>query len=143
MSAHQSYATVFDGIGLYLERAGADDVLVNEIDGGFLVGFMAHGEQRVVTFDAADMARLQSDAPHQEAGGWTGLNGRPASLRVRLQGLGRYLDERGAAAVLAQERPQGFSTEFTGLPRGQGTAVGPARLYETLDDHQLRALSSS
>src|SRR5438270_9168520 len=113
MSAHQSYATVLDGIGLYLERADADDVLVNEIDGGFLLGFMAHGEQRVVTLVAADMVRLQSDALRHEAGGWNGLNGRRASLRLRLQCLGRYLDERGAAAILAQERPHGFSTEFT------------------------------
>ena len=143
MSAHQSYTAALDAIGLYLDRADAGDVFVNEIDGGFLVGFVVDGEQRVVTFDAADMVRLQSDALRQEAGGWTGLPGRRASVRVRLQCLGRYLDERGAAAILAQERPHGFSTEFTGLPRGQGAAVGPARLYETLDDHQLRALSGS
>jgi len=143
MSAHRSFATMLDAIGLYLERADAGDVLVNEIDGGFLVGFMADGEQRVVTFDATDMVRLQSDASRQEAGGWTGLPGRRASVRVRLQCLGRYLDARGAAAILAQERAHGFSTEFTGLPHGPGAAAGLARLYETLDDHHLRSLSGA
>jgi hypothetical protein len=143
MSAQRSYASVLDGIGLYLERADAGDVLVNEIDGGFLVGFMAHGEQHVVTFDATDMVRLQSDALQQEADGWTRLPGRRASVRVRLQCLGRYLDARGAAAILAQERTHGFSTEFTGLPHGPGAAVGLARLYETLDDHHLRSLSGA
>ena len=143
MSAQRSYASVLDGIGLYLEGADADDVLINEIDGGFLVGFMADGEQRVVTFDATDMACLQSDASRQETGGWTGLPGRRASVRVRLQCLGRYLDARGAAAILAQERTHGFSTEFTGLPHGPGAAAGLARLYETLDDHHLRSLSGA
>jgi hypothetical protein len=143
MSAQQSYARVLDAIGLYLERANAGDVLVNEINGGFLLSFVADGEQRVVTFDALEMGRLQSDAVRHQVGKWTGPPGRRASLRVRLQGLGRYLDERGAAAILAQERAHGFSTEFTGLPHGHGDAVGPARLYETLDDRRLRALSGS
>ena len=143
MSAHQSYATALDAIGLYLERANAGDVLVNEINGGFLVGYVADGEQRVVTFDATEMGRLQSDAARHQAGEGTGLPAGRASLRVRLQGLGRYLDERGAAAILAQERAHGFSTEFTGLQRGHGDGVGLARLYETLDDHQLHARSGS
>src|SRR5437763_10393135 len=112
MSAHRSFATMLDAIGLYLERADAGDVLVNEIDGGFLVGFMADGVQRVVTFDAMDMVRLQSDALRQEAGGWTGLPGRRASVRVRLQCLGRYLDARGAAASLAPAGTRGVPTAF-------------------------------
>src|SRR2546421_3972104 len=114
MSAQRSYASVLDGIGLYLERADAGDVLVNEIDGGFLVGFMADGVQRVVTFDAMDMVRLQSDALRQEAGGGTGLPGRRASVRVRLQCLGPDLDARGAAADPAQGGPPRLSPEFPG-----------------------------
>ena len=143
MSAHRSYATALDAIGLYLERANAGDVLVNEIDGGFLVSFVVDGEQRVVTFDATEMGRLQSDALRHPAGEGTGPHDQRASLRARLQALGRYLDERGAAAILAQERAHGFSTEFTGLPRGHGDAVGPTRLYDTLDDRRLHALSGS
>jgi len=58
-----------------------------------------------------------------------------------LQCLGRYLDGRAATAIVVQERAHGFSTEYTGIPRGQGDLTGLARLHETLDDQQLRSLS--
>lgn len=137
------YAVLLDALGLYLERTNACDVLIDEIEGGFLLGFLMGAEQRVVTLDAGEMARLQAEALRHKgdrAAGWTGMLGRrsaPGALRARLRTLGEHLDRRAARAIVAQERAHGFSVEFTTAPQGTGNLMVLTRLHETIDDQQL------
>ena len=134
MAARIPYATILDAIGAHIERASAVDVLVNELDGGFLVSYMAPAGQRVETIDAAELERWLKQAASQK--------GRPIQhgVRGRLHAVGRYLDQRKAAAVIVQERVAGYSLEFTGLPVGDDLAHLD-RLHESLSEMQLAALS--
>lgn len=134
MAARIPYATILDAIGARIERAGAVDVLVNELDGGFLVSYMTPAGQRVETIDAAELEQwLKEAASHK---------GRPAppGPRIRLRAVGRYLDQRRAAAVIVQERVDGYSLEFTGLPPGDDLAHLD-RLHESVSETQVAALS--
>lgn len=145
MSDHVSFATLFDAFGLYLEQVGASDVLVNQIEGGFLLGFTAADEQRVVTLDPAEITRLQANAAqHKEQRGGFRIFGRRTQdkngLRDRLRAVGRFLDERRAEGVVIQEREGGFSTEFTSVPSDAADLRSVHRLVETLDDDALRPL---
>ena len=53
------YATLLEAIGFAVERANGTNVLANEIEGGFMVGFMTATEQQVVTFTATELSRLR------------------------------------------------------------------------------------
>lgn len=134
MSVRTPYSISLDAIGLSLDRAGAADVLVNELDGGFLLSYMSSREQHVVTLDAAELQRLRQEALRSKS--------RPSDTgrRARLRAVGRYLDERQAYAAVVQERATGYSLEFTGLPKGDDLS-SLARLYESLDEEQIAALA--
>ncbi len=134
------YAALLDALGLFLEREEASDILIDELDGGFLVGYLANNEQRVATLTTADMTRLQSEAIRHKGGkgsGWTGMLGRRSALRMRLRALGALLDKRAAHAIVVQERAHGFSVEFTAVPYGPSDPTGLVRLHETFDEQQL------
>ena len=51
--------------------------------------------------------------------------------------MGRYLETRGAYAIIAQEQPDGYVVGFTGQPLEDNLAP-LTRLSERLADHQLR-----
>ena len=134
MNIRIPYSIIFDALGLLCERAGAADVLVNEIDGGYLISYMTQQEQHVETLDAAEMARLQLEAQRSKS--------RPyPSPRARLRAVGRYLDQRKALSAVVQESANGYSVEFTGLPIGDDLS-SLARLHEPLDEKTLAALAS-
>lgn len=138
------YAARLDALGLYLERAEATDILINELDGGFLVGYVKDDGQYIATLDEAEMNRLQDETTRPKGRSWTGILttgslNRRGDMRVRLHALGTYLDQRVAHDVMIQERAHGFSVEFTTLPQGAGDRTGLVRLHETLDDYTLRS----
>ncbi len=58
----QAYANLLDAIGLYLEYKQTGDALINEIEGGFVVGYMEADEQKVTTLSNEDMQTLQAEA---------------------------------------------------------------------------------
>ncbi len=141
MSEPVDYATPFEAIGYYLDQARAADVLVDQIEGGYLLAFEASGEQRVVTLDEAELARLQAEVAARRKGGGFRLFGRrgdgAGQLRGELRAVGRFLDHRRAEAVVVQQREQGFSGEFTSVP-ADADLRAMHRLVETLDDEALR-----
>jgi hypothetical protein len=142
MSEPVDYATLFEAIGHYLDRAHAADVLVDQIEGGYLLAFEAGGEQRVVTLDEAELARLRAEAAAPRKGGGFRLFGRrndgEGRLRGELRAVGRFLDHRRAEAVVVQQREGHFSGEFTSMPADAADLREMHRLVETLDDEALR-----
>lgn len=133
MNTRIPYIVTFDALGLYCERASAADVLVNEIDGGYLVSYVTQQEQHVETLDSAEMARLQLEAQRSKS--------RPyPSPRARLRAVGRYLDRRKALAAVVQESANGYSVEFTGLPIGDDLSR-LVRLHEPLDEKKIATLA--
>ena len=143
MSTSGSYALVFDAIGYYVEEAGAANVLVDQIEGGYLLGFDVGRDQRVVTLDEGEVARLQSDAVHRNKGGGFRLFGRRATaapgIRADLRAIGRFLDVRRAEAVVVQQSSTSFIVEFTSVPENAALRE-VARLVETLDADALSSL---
>lgn len=135
-----SYAAILDTIGLYLEYRQATDALINEIDGGFMVGFLIGNEQRLVTLSSAELSPLHAEAVRHPVKRHTPGPGERLSLRTRLLYLGRYLDRKATGAVVVQERASGFTVEYTGALLS-GTRDGLGRLTETLDDARLSALA--
>lgn len=138
MQAIESYAAILDAIGLYLEFRQATDVLVDEIDGGFMVGFLVDNEQRVVTLCAEDLSPLLAESARFPGQPWPVTPGDRPSLRLRLHCLGRYLDERAATSIVVQERPLGFSVEFVGV--ASDDLQGMARLDELVGETKLRGV---
>jgi len=141
VDAPLSYADALEAIGLYVERAGGADVLVNEIDDGYLVSFLVGDEQRVASLDTAEVARLQGEARQRGLGGlFRRRDG--GEIRARLRGVGRHLDAKVlAAAIVAQERADGYSVEYTGLLNPKDDLAGLTRHHEELDEARLRTLS--
>lgn len=143
MSASSSYATLFDAVGYYLDGAGATNVLVNQIEGGYLMGFDVGRDQRVVTLDEAELTRLQADAArHAKSGGFRLFSRRSSAtrgVRADLRAVGRFLDGRRAEAVVVQQRADGFIVEFTSVPENAALRE-VARLVETLDADTLSRL---
>ena len=135
-----SYAAILDAIGLYLEYRQATDALINEIDGGFMVGFMIGNEQRLVTLSTAELTPLHAEAVRHPVKRKPPGPAERLPLRTRLLYLGRYLDRTATGAVVAQERASGFTVEYTAALLS-GTRDGLGRLVETLDDAQLGALA--
>jgi hypothetical protein len=157
MSVHP-YAALLDAIGFYVERANGTDVLVNEIEGGVLVAFVTDTDQQVVTLDDAELAQLRTESAatprlgvrlRRLLGRTNSVTGGPAPTgplqpadqtgpRARLRAVGRYLETRGAIAVMVQEQADGYAIGFTGQPLDDNLAP-LIRLAERLDDHQLQA----
>lgn len=136
MNSKPSYETLLDAIGFYLDSRKAIDVLIDEIEGGFLVAFVDGKAQRVVTLDDAEMQALQTEAARHTCPPWPILATATPSLRVRLRALGRYFDRRTAGSIVAQERGNGFTAEYTGV--APSDSLGLIRMHDTIDDARLR-----
>src|SRR3989442_3967065 len=161
MSMHP-YTSLLDAIGFYVERAGGADVLVNEIEGGFLVAFATETAQQVAPFEDAELAQLRAEIaaleapqashlpekPHlgarlrgvlgrAQAGSGAPVLADQPGLRARLHAVGRYLETRAAIAIVVQEQADGYAVAFTGQPLDDNLAP-LARLDERLDGHHLQ-----
>ena len=102
-----SYASLLDAIGFYVERAGGADVLVNEIEGGFLVAFVTETGQQVATFDDAELAQLRAEIAALEAP-WEPHLPEKSHLGVRLRGvLGRAHGPSSAPVLADPAEPAG------------------------------------
>lgn len=138
MSVRLPYAIVLNAIGYYLEHdaaqrgPAAQDVFVTELADGYLVGFLDGDAQRVVPLEAPELERLQTEAARAKGGGLFRKREDGGTARARLRAAGSYLDGRQAAAILVQERQDGYSVEFTGMPNRQGDALEIVRLHEIL-----------
>ena len=132
-SPHSPYSQRLDAIGLYIERIGGADVLVQELERGYGLCFLVGDEQRAVVLDEADLVKLGADAARRTH---TARN-RP---RSRLRAVGRYLDRRKAAALVLQERADGFAMEFTSYTDDEYEATSIERVEETLSYKEIAAI---
>lgn len=141
MDAPLSYTNALDAIGLYVERSNGADLFVNELDDGFLVSFLVGDEQRVVSLDTAEVARLHGEARQR---GLAGLFRRRdgGEARGHLRGIGHHLDGKVvASSIVLQERADGYSIEYTGMVDTKDDLSGLIRHHEELDDARLRAFA--
>ena len=105
------YSAILDALGFYVERAEGIDVFVQELPpDSYLLAFLAGDEQRAVTFELHEIASVHDEAEKHP------VRGRP-SRRRHLRAAGCYLDERGASAILVQERVSVYTVDFAGHAR--------------------------
>jgi hypothetical protein len=141
MESRLSYAEALDAVGLYVERAGGADVFVNELGTGFLVSFLVDDAQRVSTLSSDDLARLRGESRRRGLGGLFRRGDGPHETRTRLRAVGRHLDaQMMATAILAQERADGYSVDYTGLLNPKDDLAGLTRRHDELDDARLATL---
>lgn len=141
MNTPLSYTDALDALGLYVERAGGADVFVNELHEGFLVSFVADDKQHVATLGLAELAQLHAEGARQKGGFFRRREAR-GETSVRLRAAGRFLDSQTmAAALVLQERADGYELEYTGLVDLRDEFSGITRRYEMLDSARLQALS--
>lgn len=125
----EHYTAILDAIGYYVEGQHGGDVLVQEIEGGFLVCFVRSDEQLAVTFEPADVVRLNADAKAEPLHD-------PSGTRTLLRSIGRYFDRRIASAVMLQELAELCLVEYSARMDEHDELSGLGRLYETLDRRQ-------
>ena len=142
MEPRLSYAEALDAVGLYVERAGGADVFVNELEAGFLVSFLVDDEQRVSTLSPDDLARLRGESRRRGLSGLFRRRDDTHETRARLRAIGRHLDAQVmATAILAQERVDGYSVDYTGLLNPKDDLAGLTRRHDELDDARLEKLA--
>jgi hypothetical protein len=132
---HVYYSAILDALGFYVERAGGCDVFVQELPpDGYLLAFLAGDEQRAVTFEAHEIESVYDEA-EQEPVHMDQMD--QPSRRRHLRAAGCYLDERGASAVLVQERLSVYTVDFAGHARRGEHVSGRDRIHVMLNDRQL------
>ncbi len=142
MEPRLSYAEALDAVGAYVERAGGADVFVNELETGFLVSFLVEDEQRVSTLSPDDLTRLRGEARCRGLGTLFRRGDGARATRARLRAVGRHLDVQVmAAAILAQERADGYSVDYTGLLNPKDDLAGLTRRHDELDDARIEKLA--
>jgi hypothetical protein len=142
MEPRLPYAEALDAVGLYVERADGADVFVNELETGFLVSFLVEDEQRVSTLSPDDLARLRDESRRRGLGGLFRKRENGQGTRTRLRAVGRHLDAQVlAAAVVAQERADGYAVDYTGLFNPKDDLSGLTRRHDELDATRLATLA--
>jgi FHA domain len=126
------YSAILDALGFYVERADGSDVFVQELPpDGYLLAFLVGEEQQAVTFEAHEI-----ESVHDEAEKHPVHTGHP-SRRRHLRAVGCYLDERGASAILVQERLCVYTVDFAGQARRGEHVSNRERIHVMLTDRQL------
>src|SRR5438128_6501342 len=126
------YSAILDALGFYVERAEGIDVFVQELPpDGYLLAFLGGDEQQAVTFEAHEI-----ESAHDEAEQHPVHTDQP-SRRRHLRAAGCYLDERGASAILVQERLSVYSVDFAGHARRGEYVSERERIHGMLTDVQL------
>src|SRR5919202_76784 len=126
------YSAILDALGFYVERADGIDVFVQELPpDGYLLAYLVADEQQALTFELHEI-----ESVHDEAAKYPVHRGRP-SRRRHLRAAGCYLDERGASAVLVQERLSVYTVDFAGHARRGEQVSDRERIHVMLNDKQL------
>ena len=131
------YSAILDALGFYVERADGIDVFVQELPPDtYLLAFLVADEQQALTFEPHEIERV-----HDEAAKHPVHRGRP-SRRRHLRAAGCYLDERGASAILVQERVSVYTVDFAGHARRGEHVSDRERIHVMLNDRQLEQSES-
>jgi hypothetical protein len=126
------YSTILDALGFYVECAGGIDVFVQELPpDSYLVAFLAGDEQQAMMFEPREI-----ESVHDEAEKHPVHTDRP-SRRRHLRAAGCYLDERGASAILVQERLSVYTVHFASHARRGEHVSDRKRIHVMLNDRQL------
>jgi hypothetical protein len=126
------YSAILNALGFYAERAGGSDVFVQELPpDSYLLAYLVGDEQQAVTFELHEI-----ESVHEEAEKHPVHRGRP-SRRRHLRAAGCYLDERGASAIVVQERLSVYTVDFAGHARRGEHVADRERLHVMLNDRQL------
>src|SRR5919202_5032533 len=126
------YSAILDALGFYVERADGIDVFVQELPpDGYLLAYLVADEQQALTFELHEI-----ESVHDEAEKHPVHRGRP-SRRRHLRAAGCYLDERGASAILVQERLSVYTVDFAGHARRGEQVSDRERIHVILNDRQL------
>ena len=126
------YSAILDALGFYVERAEGIDVFVQELPpDSYLLAYLVGDEQQAVTFEPHEI-----ESVHDEAEKHPVRRGRP-SRRRHLRAAGCYLDERGASAILVQERVSVYTVDFAGHARRGEQVSDRERIHVMLNDRQL------
>jgi len=127
-----SYSTILDALGFYVERADGIDVFVQELPpDSYLLAYLVGDEQQAVTLEPHEI-----ESVHDEAEKHPVHTGRP-SRRRHLRATGCYLDERGASAILVQERLSVYTVDFAGHACHGEQVSDRDRIHVMLNDRQL------
>ena len=130
MSVH--YSAILDALGLHVERAGGIDVFVQDLPpDSYLLAYLVGDEQLADTFEPHEI-----ESVHDEAEKHPVQTGQP-SRRRHLRAVGCYLDERGASAILVQERLSVYTVDFAGHARRGEHVSDRERIHVMLNDKQL------
>jgi hypothetical protein len=97
----------------------------------YLVAFLAGDEQQAMRFEPQEIETLHNEAAKHP------VRTRRSSRRRHLRAAGCYLDERGASAILLQERLSVYTVEFAGHARRREHVSDRERIHVMLDDRQL------
>ena len=126
------YSAILDALGFHVERAEGIDVFVQELPpDSYLLAYLMGDEQLAVTFEPHEI-----ESVHDEAEKHPVHAGRP-SRRRHLRATGCYLDERGASAILVQERLSVYTVDFAGHARRGEQVSDRERIQVMLNDEQL------
>jgi hypothetical protein len=126
------YSRILDALGFYVERAGGSDVFVQELHpDSYLLAYLVADEQQALTFEPHEIESVHDEAEKHPVHG-----GRP-SRRRHLRAAGCYLDERGASAILVQERLSVYTVDFAGHARRGEHVSDRERIHVMLNDRQL------
>jgi hypothetical protein len=126
------YSAILDALGFYVERAEGMDVFVQELPpDSYLLAYLVADEQQALTLEPHEI-----ESVHDEAAKHPVHRGRP-SRRRHLRAAGCYLDERGASAILVQERLSVYTVDFAGHARRGEHVSDRERIHVMLNDRQL------
>src|SRR5437764_9935957 len=127
------YSAILDALGFYVERADGSDVFVQELPpDGYLLAFLEGEEQQAVMFEAHEIESVHDEAEKHP------VHTSHPSRRRHLRAVGCYLDERGASAILVQERLRVYTVDFAGQARRGEHVSNRERIHVMLTDRQLQ-----
>lgn len=125
-----SYARALTTIGEHIEKAAGEDLSIGEVNGGFVVAYIAEQRQQAQLFRASELSSAKV----------TGRLPRPSGrARTRLQALGKHLDEDGASKILIHEDEDAYLTSYE-IPlydRTTGQPSGTERITRRFVSHAI------
>ncbi|GAC1437424.1 MAG: hypothetical protein NVSMB65_11650 [Chloroflexota bacterium] len=131
--AHDSatYRVVLEQIAIHLLSKAADNIIIGEVEGGYLLLYHDRaGEAVVETVTFAQIA----------AAGQTPRSGMQP-LRQHLAQIGRFLDQQFAISALISRQQGGYYVEYAAPPSGAHSASKLVRVSRMMDNETLSRLA--
>ena len=134
MGGNTSHHAVLDSIGAHLASFHADNVVVGEVEGGYLLLYHDETGAPVVETLSGDQIADLSQGGKQRGGG--------PPLRQQLSEIGRFLDQQFAISTFVSQQQGGYYVEYATTPSGVHAASKLVRVSRTIDEEALGRLAS-